>query len=449
VSDQAFDLISVGGGSGGLACAQRAAEYGAKAAVIEPHRLGGTCVNVGCVPKKVMWNAASVAQSLTDANDYGFNITLGDSDWPALKRKRDAYVLRLNGIYERNLAAKGVAYVRGAARFLDSNTVEVDGERLTARHIVIATGGKPTWPLLPGAEHGITSDGFFELPQRPRRVAIVGSGYVACELAGAFHELGAQVEIFIRKDHLLMSFDAMLGKSLMREMQDQGITVHRHVVPAAVREEKGMKTFTAADGREFKDFDCLLWAVGRSPNVTGLDLGKAGVPLDDCNYIVTDGFQNTAVPGIYAIGDVTGRAALTPVAIAAGRRLSDRLFGGKVDRRLEYSMIPTVVFTHPPIGTVGASEAEARALHGDAVKVYVADFTPMYHAMTARKTHTDMKLVCLGPEQRIIGCHIIGTGADEMLQGFAVAIRMGATKRDFDDTVAIHPTSAEELVTMR
>ncbi len=449
MSDQAFDLISVGGGSGGLACAQRAAEYGAKAAVIEPHRLGGTCVNVGCVPKKVMWNAASVAQSLTDANDYGFNVTIGGGDWPALKRKRDAYVLRLNGIYERNLAAKGVAYVRGAARFLDRNTVEVNGERLTARHIVIATGGKPTWPLLPGAEHGITSDGFFELAQRPKRVAVVGSGYVACELAGAFHELGSQVEMFIRKEHLLMSFDAMLGKSLMREMQSQGITVHRHVVPAAVREEKDLKTFIAADGREFKDFDCLLWAVGRSAHVEGLDLAKAGVTLDDCNYIVTDGFQNTAMPGIYAIGDVTGRAALTPVAIAAGRRLSDRLFGGKADRRLEYSMIPTVVFTHPPIGTVGASEAQARAEHGDAVKVYIADFTPMYHAMTARKTHTDMKLVCVGPEQRIVGCHIMGTGADEMLQGFAVAIRMGATKSDFDDTVAIHPTSAEELVTMR
>ncbi|MGC1520949.1 MAG: FAD-dependent oxidoreductase, partial [Steroidobacteraceae bacterium] len=343
----------------------------------------------------------------------------------------------------------GVAYVRGAARFLDQNTVEVNGERLKARHIVIATGGTPTWPKLPGAELGITSDGFFELPLRPKRVAIAGSGYVACELAGAFHELGAQVEMFIRKDHLLMSFDAMLGKSLMREMQDQGIFIHRHFVPSALREDAGIKTLTAADGREFSGFDCLLWAVGRRAHVEGLDLGKAGVKLDDCSFIVTDAFQNTAVPGIYAIGDVTGRAALTPVAIAAGRRLSDRLFGGKADRRLEYSMIPTVVFTHPPIGTVGASEAEARAQHGDAVKVYVADFTPMYHAMTARKTHTDMKLVCVGPEQRIVGCHIIGTGADEMLQGFAVAIRMGATKSDFDDTVAIHPTSAEELVTMR
>jgi glutathione reductase (NADPH) len=449
VSDQAFDLISVGGGSGGLACAQRAAEYGAKVAVIESHRLGGTCVNVGCVPKKVMWNAAGVASSLADANDYGFDVTVGDSGWPVLKRKRDAYVLRLNGIYERNLATKGVTYVRGAARFVGKDTVEVNGERMTARHIVIATGGTPRVPQLPGAEHGITSDGFFSLEQRPQRVAVVGSGYVACELAGAFHGLGAQVDIFIRKDHLLMSFDVMLGKSLMREMQEQGINVHHHVVPASVIDHSGRKTLTAVDGREFSGFDCLLWAVGRDANVSGLDLERAGVAVDDCDFVVTDGFQNTTVPGIYAIGDVTGRAALTPVAIAAGRRLSDRVFGGKTDRHLEYNMIPTVVFTHPPIGTVGASEAEARAHYGDAVKVYVADFTPMYHAMTTRKTHTDMKLVCVGPEQRIVGCHVIGAGADEMLQGFAVAIRMGATKQDFDDTVAIHPTSAEEMVTMR
>jgi glutathione reductase (NADPH) len=449
VSDPVFDVIAVGGGSGGLACAQRAAEYGAKAAVIEPHRLGGTCVNVGCVPKKVMWNAAGVALSLADAGDYGFQVSVGGNDWAALKRKRDAYVLRLNGIYERNLEAKGVAYVRGAARFLDKSTLEVNGARMTARHIVIATGGIATVPALPGAELGITSDGFFTLEQRPKRVAVVGSGYVACELAGAFHELGAQVEMFIRKDRLLTGFDAMLGESLMREMRAQGVVVNERVVPAAVREDSGLKTLSAADGRDFPGFDCLLWAVGRAAHVAGLDLDKAGVAIDDRDFVVTDGFQNTNVPGVYAIGDVTGRAALTPVAIAAGRRLSDRLFGGKTDRRLEYSMIPTVVFTHPPIGTVGASEAEARAQYGDAVKVYVADFTPMYHALTTRKTRSDMKLICVGPEQRIVGCHIIGTGADEMLQGFAVAIRMGATKRDFDDTVAIHPTSAEELVTMR
>jgi len=449
VAESVFDLISVGGGSGGLACAQRAAEHGAKAAVIEPHRLGGTCVNVGCVPKKVMWNAATVASSLRDAGDYGFDVKAAANDWGLLKTKRDAYVLRLNGIYERNLAAKGVAYVRGAARFIDAHTVEVNGERLSARHMVIATGGKACVPPLPGAELGITSDGFFELATRPQRVAIIGSGYIACELAGAFHDLGSETHVFIRKDHLLTHFDVMLGKSLMREVRSQGLSVHEHVVPAALREESAKKTLVAQDGRTFAGFDSVLWAIGRESNVAGLDLEKAGVKLDDSSFVITDAFQNTNVAGVYAIGDVTGRAALTPVAIAAGRRLSDRLFGGNPERHLEYSMIPTVVFTHPPIGTVGASEAEARAQFGDSVKVYVAEFTPMYHALTTRKSHTDMKLVCAGAEQRIVGCHIIGAGADEMLQGFAVAIRMGATKKDFDDTVAIHPTSAEELVTMR
>lgn len=449
VSSQVFDLISVGGGSGGLACAQRAAEHGAKTAVIEPHRLGGTCVNVGCVPKKVMWNAAGVALSLHDARDYGFDVKVGMSDWAELKRKRDAYVLRLNAIYERNLGAKGVAYVRGSARFVDARTIEVNGQRFSARHMVVATGGKPLLPRIPGAQLGISSDGFFDLEARPQRVAVVGSGYIACELAASFQELGSEVQQFVRKDRLLTNFDVMLGKSLMREVRAQGMIVQEGVVPAAVREESGKKTLTAADGREFAGFDCVLWAIGREANVAGLDLDKAGVALDDSNYVITDGYQNTNVSGVYAIGDVTGRAALTPVAIAAGRRLSDRLFGGKPDRHLDYNMIPTVIFTHPPIGTVGASEAEARAQYGDAVKVYIADFTPMYHALTTRKTHTDMKLVCVGPEQRIVGCHILGTGADEMLQGFAVAIRMGATKADFDDTVAIHPTSAEELVTMR
>lgn len=447
--EQLFDLISIGGGSGGLACAQRAAEYGAKTAVIEPQRLGGTCVNVGCVPKKVMWNAASVALSLQDAQDYGFDVKVGASDWEELKRKRDAYVLRLNGIYERNLAAKGVAYVRGAARFVAAHTVEVNGQRFSARHLVIATGGKPTLPRIPGADLGISSDGFFDLESRPQRVAVAGSGYIACELAASFQELGSQVEQFIRKDRLLTNFDVMLGKSLMREARAQGMIIQQRVLPAAVHEVSGRKTLVAADGREFSGFDCVLWAIGREANVAELDLGKAEVALDDSNYVITDGFQNTNVAGVYAIGDVTGRAALTPVAIAAGRRLSDRLFGGKPERHLDYNTIPTVIFTHPPIGTVGASEAEARAQHGDAVKVYMADFTPMYHALTSRKSHTDMKLVCVGPQQRIVGCHIIGSGADEMLQGFAVAIRMGATKADFDDTVAIHPTSAEELVTMR
>ena len=449
MSSEAFDLIVIGGGSGGLASVQRAAEYGAKTVVIESGRLGGTCVNVGCVPKKVMWNASGIALGLADAADYGFGISAGGHDWGVLKQKRDAYIVRLNAIYARNLEAKGVALRQGAARLVDAHTIEVGGERLSAKHVVIATGGLPMIPAIPGAELGITSDGFFELERRPQRVAVIGSGYVACELAGSFRELGSETELFIRKDHLLTHFDVMLGKSLMREMAGQGIAIHTGVVPAALTERSGTKTLTAADGREFAGFDCVLWAIGRSANVAGLGLEAAGVAATEEGFIDTDAFQNTNVAGVYAIGDVTGRAALTPVAIAAGRRLSDRLFGGKPDRRLDYEMIPSVVFTHPPIGSVGLSESEARARYGDSIKVYVAEFTPMYHAMTARKTRTDMKLVCTGPEEKIVGCHLIGLGADEILQGFAVAIRMGATKRDFDDTVAIHPTSAEELVTMR
>ena len=449
MTSEAFDFISIGGGSGGLASAQRAAEYGARAAVIESGRLGGTCVNVGCVPKKVMWNAAGIALGLGDAADYGFGVSPGEHDWGVLEQKRDAYVARLNAIYARNLQAKGIVHRHGAARFVDAHTVEVNGERLTARHIVIATGGVPIVPELPGAHLGITSDGFFELERRPQRVAVIGSGYVACELAAAFHALGSETELFIRKDHLLTHFDVMLGKSLMREMQGQGIVIHTGVVPAALLERSEGKVLVASSGREFAGFDCVLWAIGRSANVAGLGLDSAGIELGADGFIDTDAFQNTNVAGVYAIGDVTGRAQLTPVAIAAGRRLSDRLFGGKPERRLEYELIPSVVFTHPPIGSVGLSESEARARYGDAVRVYVAEFTPMYHAVTAHKTRTDMKLVCVGPTEKIVGCHIIGLGADEMLQGFAVAIRMGATKSDFDDTIAVHPTSAEELVTLR
>src|ERR1700679_1968035 len=304
VSDQLFDLISIGGGSGGLACAQRAAEYGARTAVIEPQRLGGTCVNVGCVPKKIMWNASGVALSLHDANDYGFDVKMGESDWAELKRKRDAYVLRLNGIYERNLAAKGVSYVRGAARFVDAHTVDVNGRRLSARHIVIATGGRPSLPDIPGAHLGISSDGFFDLETRPKRVAVVGSGYIACELAASFQELGSQVEQFIRKDRVLTNFDVMLGKSLMREVRARGMIVQERAIPAAVHESSGKKTLVAEDGREFAGFDCVLWAIGRDANVAGLNLEAAGVALDDSGFIVTDGFQNTSAAGVYAIGDV-------------------------------------------------------------------------------------------------------------------------------------------------
>ncbi len=444
-----YDYIAIGGGSGGLASAQRAAEYGARAAVIESGRLGGTCVNVGCVPKKLMWTAASIAHALEDAAGYGFDVGGHGHDWPRLKAARDAYVLKLNGIYAANLEKRKVAWLKGAARFLDPHTLAVGDAVVTAPHIVIATGGRPLLPELPGAGLGITSDGFFELAARPASVAIVGSGYIAAELAGVFAGLGSRVTAFARHDRLLRNFDVMLSAALARELAADGIELVQHAVPSSLARTTAGLELTLADGRALGGFDCVLWAIGRRPASDELALDRAGVALYDDGVVITDKFQNTNVAGVYAIGDVTGREALTPVAIAAGRRLADRLFGGQSERRLDYDLVPTVVFSHPPIGAVGLTEAAARELHGDAVRTYTAGFVPMHHALTEAKRRVEMKLVCVGAEERVVGLHVIGHGADEMLQGFAVAVKMGATKRDFDDTVAIHPTVAEELVTMR
>ncbi|MEM9056460.1 MAG: glutathione-disulfide reductase [Pseudomonadota bacterium] len=443
-----FDLIAIGGGSGGLAMAQRAARHGARCAVIEAGALGGTCVNVGCVPKKVMWYAASLAHALDDAPGYGFSVKPDGHDWAQLKASRDAYVHRLNGIYARNLERLDIACFAGKAAFAGPNTVTCNGEELTAEHILIATGGRPIVPRIHGAELGITSDGFFELTARPRRVAVVGSGYIAVELAGMLQALGAEVQQFVRFDGVLRHFDALLSETLMSEMRASNIEIVTHAVPHAVERDDAGLAMVAEDGRRFAGFDTVLWAVGREPNSHEINLEAAGVELDGYGFIPTDEYQNTNVPNVYAIGDVTGRAALTPVAIAAGRRLSDRLFGGQPERRLSYDLIPTAVFSHPPIGTVGLTEAQARERFGDGVKTYTSSFTPMYHHLTAHKPKTAMKLVVVGDDEKVVGCHIIGAAADEILQGFAVAVSMGATKRDFDDTIAIHPTSAEELVTM-
>jgi glutathione reductase (NADPH) len=451
MADQ-FDFVVIGGGSGGLAAAQRAAEYGAKVAIVESGRLGGTCVNVGCVPKKVMWNAAEVADGLEDAAEYGFRLGAAEPhDWPLLKSKRDAYVERLNGIYAGNLAKRHIEVVHGRASFVDGRTVEVAGRRLTAPHILIAVGGRPMLPDIPGAQLGITSDEFFELEKRPDRVAVVGSGYIAIELTSIFASLGAKATLVLRGHKALKDFDSMLGESMLKIMHDEGVEVATSAWPFALeRTATGALALEVRDGRRLTPFDAVVWAIGRVPAVEGLGLERAGVELDAYGFIVTDKYQVTSGEGIYAVGDVTGRTQLTPVAIAAGRRLSDRLFGGQPERYLDYENIPTVVFGHPPIGTVGLTEEEARVKYGDEeVTVFRSGFVPMYHALTTRKPRTDMKLVTVGPEKRVVGVHVIGSGADEMMQGFAVAVRMGATKRDFDDTVAIHPTSAEEFVTMR
>jgi glutathione reductase (NADPH) len=396
-----------------------------------------------------MWYAAHQADAFHHAPDYGFDITVRGHDWAGLKARRDAYIERLNGIYERNLDNRGVTYIAGRARFVDAHTVDVDGATYEANRIVIATGGRPMVPDIPGAELGITSDGFFELEERPQRVLIAGSGYIAVELAGVFSALGSDVQVVVRKDSVLRSFDAMLSSELMNAMDKNGIDLETGVIPRSVTQTADGIVLHAEDGRTFGPADAVVWAIGRSPNTESLDVDKAGVAQDKYGFIPTDKYQQTNVENIYALGDVTGREALTPVAIAAGRRLADRLDGGMEGRHLDYSLIPTVIFSHPTIGTIGLTEEEARAKYGDSMKAYQSGFVGMYFALGTNKQRSAMKLITAGDDERVVGCHVIGEGADEMMQGFAVAMRMGATKKDFDDTVAIHPTSSEELVTMR
>ncbi|KAF1536340.1 Glutathione reductase, mitochondrial, partial [Eudyptes schlegeli] len=461
----AYELLVLGGGSGGLAGACRAAELGARVALVEPHRFGGTCVNVGCVPKKVMWNAAVHAEFVHDHADYGFETPGVKFNWRTIKEKRDAYVRRLNEIYENNVKKAHIDIIRGYGKFTadPEPTVEVDGKKYTAPHILIATGGRPAVPPdseIPGASLGMTSDGFFELEELPRRSVIVGAGYIAVEIAGILSTLGSKSSLLIRQDKVVLrTFDSMISSNCTQELENTGVEVWKHTqVKTVTKSPCGLLDVTVSSsvpGRKptegvIRDVDCLLWAVGREPNTEELCLDQVGVQVDAKGHVVVDEYQNTTRRGVYAVGDVCGRALLTPVAIAAGRKLAHRLFEGKQDSRLDYHDIPTVVFSHPPIGTVGLTEDEAVAVHGrENVKIYSTSFMPLYHAVTQRKVKCVMKLVCAGKEEKVVGLHMQGLGCDEMLQGFAVAIKMGATKADLDNTVAIHPTSAEELVTLR
>ncbi|NOX43948.1 MAG: glutathione-disulfide reductase [Gammaproteobacteria bacterium] len=449
-----YDLIAIGGGSGGISAVERAAKYGAKCALIEQGKMGGTCVNVGCVPKKVMWFGAHVAHTLSIASNYGFDVDVKNFSWDTLVKAREKYIAGINNWYHTYLKDSDIDEISGTARLLgrsfSKNSVEVNGQQFTADHLVIAPGGFPIVPEIKGADLGMTSDGFFALTEQPKRVAVVGGGYIAVELAGVLNTLGTDVDLLLRRQHFLAQLDTSVRDALMEEMANNGVNVLPSISISSIsKTDSGKLNISCQGGHELKDFDTVIWATGRAPNTLDLGLDKAGVAMDKSGFIPVDKFQNTNVSGIYAIGDVTGQAALTPVAIAAGRRLSDRLFNNQPERHLDYDNIPTVVFSHPPIGTIGLTEEEARELHGDAVKVYSTQFTNMYYALTDHKQKTVMKLVTVGAKEKIVGCHIIGQGADEMLQGFAVAIKMGATKADFDNTVAIHPTSAEELVTLR
>ncbi|KAH8916320.1 glutathione reductase [Atractiella rhizophila] len=468
-----YDLFVIGGGSGGLGAARRAsADYNKRVAIVEETAvLGGTCVNVGCIPKKVTWYAADVREKIHAGPAYGHHIdtkAVPAFAWNEFKQKRDVYIRGLNKIYEANCKKDKVEYLTGHARILSGHEVEIDqpgGEkkRVSAEYIIIATGGRPTIPkdIVGAREHGITSDGFFDMEEQPKRVVVVGAGYIAVELAGIFNALGSETHLIIRYDKVLRSFDPIIQDTLTAHMSKSGVHIHKNtkVTKISGSETKPDLTIPSSKMVQLDDgtsieADTVLFAIGRRSNTDDLGLDNVGIKTNEKGDIAVDKYQKTSLDNIYALGDVGGKALLTPVALAAGRRASNRLFGPEKfkDDHLDYDNIPSVVFSHPPCGTVGLTEPEARQKYGDEqIQVYKTNFTAMYTHVwpLAEREPTAMKLVCVGPHEKVVGVHLIGIGSDEMTQGFAVAVKMGATKRHFDDTVAIHPTSSEELVTMR
>ena len=428
-----YNLLVIGGGSGGIAAARRAGGVHkvGKIGVVEcSGRLGGTCVNVGCVPKKIMWNAADLGDRLEAADQYGYKgIHKPAFDWASIKTKRDNYVKMLNGVYDRNLKNEGGDYIDGWAKFKSPKEVEIELSQggtytVTADHIIVAAGGYPIIPDdIPGSEHAITSDGFFDLEHMPKRVAVVGAGYIAVELAHIFHAVGAETSLFIRGKTFLRSFDPMIGEILTNYYEKRGIVMHRECSPLSNIEKLpsgALKvSYNSDKGKGDTEVDCVLFAIGRAPNTENLGLEKAGLKTDDKGHIVVDDYQNTNVPGIYALGDICGKYELTPVAIAAGRRLSDRVFGGIKDAKLAYENIPSVVFAQPEVGSVGLSEPEAIEKYGkDNLKIYKTQFSAMYYAMVDSdlKAPTAYKVICLGKDEKVVGLHIVGLGSSEMLQ---------------------------------
>ncbi|KAF2493606.1 glutathione reductase [Lophium mytilinum] len=482
---KAYDYIVIGGGSGGSGAARRAAGwYKAKTLLIENGRSGGTCVNVGCVPKKITWYFASVNETLKGAHHYFYDVPADVAfHFDRFKKRRDESIARINGAYESNWKKEGIELVHGTAAFAGPKEVVVDlqdgsGKQVfTAPHILIATGGYPILPEVQGARHGITSDGFFDIETLPRKIGIVGAGYIAVEMAGMLNAIGVETHMFLRGDTFLRSFDPMVQETMTKAYEDAGVVLHKRypgfdkierldkedVVAGKDIHEKRTEGPSPQKQLKITDkngevFECneLLWAIGRAPEINDLGLEKIGVKLTESGHVFADEWQNTSVDGVYALGDVTGKAELTPVAIAAGRMLGNRLFGPPELKgsKLEYNHIPTVVFSHPEVGTIGLTEPQAVEQYGkENIKVYKTKFAAMYFDVFSpeekAKHPTQYKIICTGPEEKVVGLHILGEGSGEMLQGFGVAIKMGATKADFDRCVAIHPTSAEELVTMR
>ena len=450
-----FDLVVLGGGSGGLAGAFRAAQHGARVALLEPAALGGTCVNVGCVPKKAMWLAADLAHRVELANRLGFDLPTPRLDWAEFITHRQRYIENIHQSYRTRLDAAGIAVLPCRGRFVTAHEVEADsGVRLRAPHVLIATGGRPRRPAIEGAVLGLDSDSFFDLRAAPARVALIGGGYIGVELAGVLQALGSRVDLFVRGPRLLDGFDEDLTAQLADDMQQHGTHLHFGTQVSALRADDATVRLSTSGAGDGEAFDAVLFATGRVPHAASLAVEQACITLHDSGHIRIDAQQNTSVAGVYAVGDVTPQPALTPVAIAAARRLMDRVFGGRPQARLDPEDIATVVFAHPPLGMVGLTEAQARERHGDAVQAYRSGFRPMLHALADSPQRSLFKLVCVGAgqspqEQRVVGIHLLGEAADEILQGFAVALKRGITLADLHATMAIHPTSAEELVLMR
>lgn len=447
-----YDYLVIGGGSGGIASANRAGMHGAKVALIEEGNLGGTCVNLGCVPKKVMWYVAEMMDSLNHyAKDYGLEFSdKPDLNYRKLVENRENYIGFLHKAYEKGLKSNHVEHIKGRARFVDESTVEVNGKQITADHILIATGGQPKRLNIPGGELGMVSDDVFEMKELPKSIAVIGGGYIGVEMSNIFHALGVDTHLFVRKPKPLNNFDSIICEGFSAISENEGRKIATNKTVTELKELDSGKFELHFEGGTTHQTDSVLWATGRTPNTSGLNLDQAGVDLYPGGYIEIDKFQNTTGHNIYAVGDVTGRVELTPVAIAAGRRLSERLFNEKEKEYLPYDNIPTVIFTHPPIGTIGMTEEEAYDRYPEEkVKIYQTSFTSMHSSITDNRQKTYMKLVCVGKREKVVGLHGIGKGMDEILQGFAVAVQMGATKRDFDRTIAIHPTAAEEFVTMK
>lgn len=442
-----FDLFVIGAGSGGVRAARFAAGYGARVAVAESRYLGGTCVNVGCVPKKLLVYGAHYAEDFEQARGYGWSA--GTSfDWATLIANKDREIQRLNGIYRKLLVDSGVTLLEGPARLCDAHSVEVNGQRFSAEHILIATGGWPAMPDIPGREHAITSNEAFYLPERPNRVLVVGGGYIAVEFASIFHGVGARTSLLYRGDLFLRGFDGAIRAHLRDELAKKGLDLQFNADIARIdKQADGSLLATLNDGRTL-EADCIFYATGRRPMLDGLGLENAGVELDARGYIGVDELYRTSVPSILAIGDVIGRVQLTPVALAEGMAVARRLFKPEEYRPVDYRLIPTAVFSLPNIGTVGLTEEQARA-EGHRVKVFESRFRPMKLTMTDSQERSLMKLVVDADSDRVLGCHMIGPDAGEILQGLAVALKAGATKQVFDETLGIHPTAAEEFVTMR